>query len=367
MQSVLLRAEVLSGEPTALIEGVTELGEGDFPIQLGYDATYGAAPSQAPSAVTAQAPTGATGATAAAAPGSVGAAAAPTRRAPAVDIYAGASAAVVAAQDGTIVAIGHNRKLGRYVKLRNAFGDVLTYGNLAAVSHWFTWPKHDALSTRTLLSASLPQALAPGPRPGSAAATAGSQRAGRSSTGKLFGQARGTAKRSAAGATAASAAATPVVVTLNLRSRSESLHAVATLDAAQRSTAPTRARHHRTVAPPLARYFTAAIGLRPQRARARPPARRVARARRDDPRPPRELARATRPHLIFELQPAGSPAPINPRPFLDAWSQLETLALHRRGFTASLYGPDSHLSTRRRDAASRARSTSPASCCRTGA
>ncbi|MGH2849110.1 MAG: hypothetical protein ACRDLP_00665, partial [Solirubrobacteraceae bacterium] len=277
-------------------------------------------------------------------PGSVGAAAAPTRRAPAADIYAGANAAVVAAQDGTIVAIGHSRKLGRYVKLRNAFGDILTYGNLATVSRWFTWPRHDALSARTLLSSSLPQALAPGPRPGSAAASAGSQRSRRSSTGALFGQ-TGTAKRPAASAPASTAVATPVVVTLNLRSRLNLFTPVATLNAAQRSSAPTHARHHRTVVPPLARYFTAAIGL-PRHAlelvRLRVGSHVLAGTilgRLANTHAPR------RPHLVFELRPAGSPAPVNPRPFLDAWSQLETLGLHRHGFAAALYGPDSHLST----------------------
>jgi hypothetical protein len=40
VQSVLLRAQLLSGEPSALVNSVTELAEGDFPIQLGYHASY---------------------------------------------------------------------------------------------------------------------------------------------------------------------------------------------------------------------------------------------------------------------------------------------------------------------------------------
>ena len=48
------------------------------------------------------------------------------------------------------------------------------------------------------------------------------------------------------------------------------------------------------------------------------------------------LARAhgkREPHLLFELRPAGSGQPlVDPRPFLDAWSQLETLELHRNSF-----------------------------------
>jgi hypothetical protein len=343
VKSVLLRAQVLSGEPTALIQGVTELGEGDFPVQLGFDATYSKTSGQAPSASAADAATGATGATgatAAAPPGSVGASAAPTKRTPAAEIYAGANAAVVAAQDGTIVAIGHSRKLGRYVKLRNAFGDVLTYGNLATVSRWFTWPKHDAVSSRTLLSASLPQALAPGPRPGSAAASAGNQRSGHSATGKLFGSAKPATKP------ATIADATPLVVTLNLRSRLNLFTPLSALnDAARASTTPAAHVHHRHIStPPLARYFTAAIGIRAkdlELVRLRVGSHvlagtilgRLAQAH------------ARRPHLTFELQPAGSPAPVDPRPFLDAWSQLETLSLHHHGYAAAVYGPDSHLAT----------------------
>jgi hypothetical protein len=47
------------------------------------------------------------------------------------------------------------------------------------------------------------------------------------------------------------------------------------------------------------------------------------------------------PHLVFELRPAGADqALINPRPFLDAWTQLATLELHRKALSDPLYGPD---------------------------
>ena len=46
---------------------------------------------------------------------------------------------------------------------------------------------------------------------------------------------------------------------------------------------------------------------------------------------------------LFELRPAGvAEAPIDPRPFLDAWSQLETLELHRDSFNSPFYGPNLH-------------------------
>src|SRR6202011_2600722 len=43
VQSVLLRAQLRSGEPSALTGAISELSEGDFPIQLSYHASYQAA------------------------------------------------------------------------------------------------------------------------------------------------------------------------------------------------------------------------------------------------------------------------------------------------------------------------------------
>jgi hypothetical protein len=48
-----------------------------------------------------------------------------------------------------------------------------------------------------------------------------------------------------------------------------------------------------------------------------------------------------KPHLLFELRPAGvDQALVDPRPFLDAWTQLATLELHRNTLGEPLYGPD---------------------------
>ena len=55
--------------------------------------------------------------------------------------------------------------------------------------------------------------------------------------------------------------------------------------------------------------------------------------------------RGTRkPHLMFEIRAAGAgQSLIDPRPFLDAWSQLQTLELHRNSFAAAPYfGPNLH-------------------------
>ena len=36
-----------------------------------------------------------------------------------------------------ILLVGHNRRFGRYVRVRDGFGDTFTYGGLASVSAWY--------------------------------------------------------------------------------------------------------------------------------------------------------------------------------------------------------------------------------------
>jgi hypothetical protein len=330
VRSVLLRAELLAGEPSALLNSVSELAEGDFPVQLRYHASYGpagVAPSAAPSGVGGQSSGGA-----APAPSAVGAAAASVApSAPAEDIFAASGAAAVAAQAGTIVAIGRSHTLGRYVVLRNAFGDRFTYGNLGSVSAWFPAPKPPRPSG-ALLSAAAPAGLEPGPRP-TAPASAGAQSSGSALSRTLFLQAR-------AQAAAASSSSAPLVATVNLSSRPSPSTLTTPLAVLVRALRATLAHTSHSV---LARYFTGAFGLRPDQLVLEPlrvgshvlAGTILGRLRR--------TAGSRRPHLVFELRPAGvAEAPIDPRPFLDAWSQLETLELHRDSFNSPFYGPNLH-------------------------
>jgi hypothetical protein len=338
VQSVLDRAELLSGEPAALVGSVAELGEGDFPIQLRYHASYrsaseptGVAPARSAATASGTAPS----------PGAVGAAAAAgVRRAPVADIFAGSAAAVVSAQDGTVVSIGRSHKLGRFIVVRNAFGDRFTYANLASVSSWYPTPRTPQRSAQ-ILSAAVPSALAPGPRPTNTPASAGTQRSGKAPA-KIFGAMRSHARRDSA-----AAAAPAPIATINLRSRPSAATLFTPLAVLERAT---RARRS---APPVHRqallehYFTGAFGLpikQLELARLRVGSHVLAGTilgRLAHVRGKRE------PHLLFELRPAGAGQPlVDPRPFLDAWSQLETLELHRDSFAASPYfGPNLHPRT----------------------
>jgi hypothetical protein len=86
-------------------------------------------------------------------------------------------------------------------------------------------------------------------------------------------------------------------------------------------------------------YFTGAFGISPRRlelARLRVGSHVLAGTILG------HLANRQRPHVIFQLRPRSVDTPIDPRPFLDSWSQLATLELHRRGLTPLYYGPDTH-------------------------
>ncbi len=104
--SVLLRAQLLQGTPPQLLSAIADLSEARFPVH---------APSQFSDGF----PT---------VPGHSG------RPLVGTAIQSTPGAPVIAVQDGTITAIGHSATLGRYVKLRDAYGDVYTYGQLGSVA-----------------------------------------------------------------------------------------------------------------------------------------------------------------------------------------------------------------------------------------
>ncbi len=104
--SVMLRAQLLQGTPPQLLSSIADLAEARFPVH---------APSQFADGFPAV-------------PGH------PGRPLVATVIESAAGAPVIAVQDGTIIAIGHSASLGRYVKLRDAYGDIYTYGELGSVA-----------------------------------------------------------------------------------------------------------------------------------------------------------------------------------------------------------------------------------------
>jgi soluble lytic murein transglycosylase-like protein len=187
VESVLLRAKLISTYPKAVIATLTGLIDGRLPVtgkQIAWtplpkaptptpssssSATAGATAlpsSPAPSGTGTATATGAeAGASASAgAPGSSAAvsptAAAAAASAPAaagkaphplqlVELLSSPNASVVAVQDGRVVQIGDSRKLGKYVVLRDVYGDVFTYAGLGSIAPTYVLAKAHKTSVKS--------------------------------------------------------------------------------------------------------------------------------------------------------------------------------------------------------------------------
>ncbi|MEZ5156569.1 MAG: lytic murein transglycosylase [Solirubrobacterales bacterium] len=139
VDEVLLYAKQYGNLPSGLVDSLTGLTEGaHFPVAA--KARYADDISER-AAIKRAAPT----------PGSSGNAAdvvsdSPTRRG--IDIYSKDGAPVVAANDGVITKIGQNGELGRFIVLRDAYGNEYTYAGLGKIAKAIPVPKQKSLSAK---------------------------------------------------------------------------------------------------------------------------------------------------------------------------------------------------------------------------
>jgi outer membrane biosynthesis protein TonB len=198
VESVLLRAKLISTYPKGVIATLTGLIDGRLPVSGKHVAWKPLPAAPSPSSATANAtqiPSAIAGVSAgapaakgastsgASAPGS-SAAVSPTAAAAAathhaataqplqlIELMSSPNASVIAVQDGRVLQIGHSRKLGRFIVLRDVYGDVFTYAGLGSIAPTYVLPKEsgDRLKSRAVEAASTH-----GPAP-SQAATAGVQ------------------------------------------------------------------------------------------------------------------------------------------------------------------------------------------------
>jgi Transglycosylase SLT domain len=120
--SVLLRAKLISSYPESVIVTLTGLVDAHLPVtgkQLAWEIF---APAASSSSATGKAPQ-------------------------LVDLMSAPGAAVVAVQDGRILQLGSSRKLGKYVVLRDVYGDVFTYSGLGSIASSHAPPKAAAGSS----------------------------------------------------------------------------------------------------------------------------------------------------------------------------------------------------------------------------
>jgi soluble lytic murein transglycosylase-like protein len=191
VDSVMLRAKLISTYPKPVIATLTGLVDGRPPVD-GKVLEWGALPSEPATAssptagttATSPAAAGETAATSAASTATPGSSSAPSPTATAashvanaapklktVELTSSAKASVVAVQDGRVMQIGDSRKIGRYIILRDVYGDLFTYAGLGSLAPTYTIAKPTATKAE---SAVVKTASTKDPAP-SKAATAGSQ------------------------------------------------------------------------------------------------------------------------------------------------------------------------------------------------
>ena len=272
--SVMLRAQLLGGMPSELLGAVTGLTEARFPVHAAahFSDGFPSVPDRK---------------------GGV-------RTLVGTTIYATAGAPVIAAQDGQVVQVGHSPVLGRFVALRDAYGNSYVYARLGDASSVYPVLEPRVNSTPS-------SQVTPGgqhePAP-SGPATAGAQaRSPLSEAGTVSGLALGAAA--------------------GLESPPASPPAHAPVTAAP---APPAARTPHAVAPHVSAFREGAnqVYLHPLAVGAQVLAGTV-------------LGHVGggegEPHMVFQIRPAGVGAPlIDPKPVLDGWVALENSSVfHAQG------------------------------------
>ncbi|HUN79037.1 MAG TPA: lytic murein transglycosylase [Solirubrobacteraceae bacterium] len=282
VDSVMLRAQLLDGTPPELLDALTGLTESRFPVHAAAHFADGfpTVPGE---------PSGG------------------SRTIPGTIIYAAAGSPVIAAQDGRIVAIGQSPALGRYISLRDAYGNTYTYAELGSVAELYP-VLEPRVKARHAAAHAAARGLGPRPSgPASAGVQPHSPLSEAASTSELaLGAAAGLEAKPEPAVPAAPAAA-PSATHLtaaphSFRAGSEEVHLHVL---------------HRGVEV-LAGTVLGHLGSPAESGGAVPPT------------PAGGPPAAAEAHMLFQIRPAGVGAPlIDPKPLLDGWVALENTSIYR--------------------------------------
>ena len=325
VDSVLMRAKLIAGLPTDLIGSLSGLTQGLFPVHA--TATYAGAVDPAKAAQKKKAGQNA----------AVPVDGDEDRRQ--IRIYAKPGAPATAVQDGTITDIGENDRLGRYIRLRDAYGNTYTYGHLKKLATEVAVAKPSRAQTASQIAKEL-ELPKRDPKPDSAASTTSKK-------------ARTAAKQTDT-APAAEAPLTSPEPAQPVDTK-ERLFANPKRPAAYQAGGREQLLGDTSSLPQDAtfrRYFTVDYGMKRDDVVLKPLAigRRVIAGtilgRVGTPEGTPEDDRNAKSHLLFEIRPAGRGAPrIDPKPILDGWKLLESTAIYRAKGKNPLFGPDAKQAT----------------------
>jgi murein DD-endopeptidase MepM/ murein hydrolase activator NlpD len=312
VDSVLMRSRLIAGLPADLVGSLTGLTQGHFPVHAEARYADDIKPDKATKKIT------------------KGNAALPveskaSRRG--INIYAKAGSPVIAVQDGRIVKVGENERLGKFIMLRDVYGNTYTYGHLKTLAHKYPVPKTQSVTAKQVdKELSLSSAKAD-PKP-TAPASAGKQA-------PVKPQKVSASAKARAGADPA-AAAKPTVA-------KERLFAHPYRPRAYKSGGEDQLFHSGAAIPGFSTFksfFTEIYGLKRDdvelkelkvgsKVIAGTILGRIGKT--DD----------TATHVLFEIRPAGKGAPrVDPKPILDGWKLLESTAIYRAAGKNPFFGPD---------------------------
>ncbi|WP_205697305.1 lytic murein transglycosylase [Conexibacter sp. SYSU D00693] len=316
VDSVLLRARLIGGLPADLVGSLTGLTQGHFPVHA--KARYANDVSEADTkrriakgrnaALPVESESG--------------------RRS--VDIFAKPGSPVIAVQDGKIVKIGKTERLGRFIQLRDVYGNTYTYAHLKKLAAGYPVPKKLSVSRDEVKDElGLDQQAKKDPKP-TAPATAGAQPAKESAPAK----ARTTGAKPKAADTADGAGQTL---------EKERLFANPARKRAYKAGGEEQLLNQDLLSgyTTFKSYFTQVFGLKRSEVRIKPlqvgskvvAGTILGRIGKTSP------TKAS--HVQFEIRPAGRGAPrIDPKPILDGWKLLESTSVYRAQGKNPLFGPD---------------------------
>jgi len=303
VDSVLVRARLIGGLPSNLVGSLTGLTQGHFPVHA--RARY--ADDLGEREHTRKARRGQNAAYV------VGA----RRGKRGIRVYARRGSAVVAVNDGRVTHMGATKRLGRFVKLQDVYGNTYTYAHLAKVAPTYPSPKRRRVSRSQIRrELELPRR----DRRPSAPATAG--RRTRSLKVEKVARPAAAPKREAK---------------QRLFAHPSRPRAAAAGGEDQLLSSGRPVAGYTT----YSSYFTKVFGLRAKdvelkklevgsRVIGGTILGRIGKTN----------AKAA-PHLLFEIRPAGRGAPrIDPKPILDGWKLLESTAIYRAEGKNPFFGPD---------------------------
>ncbi len=305
VEAVMLRAQLLGGTPPELLSAITGLTESRFPVhaEAHFSDGFPAAPEGS-------------------GPGRTGA----SSLLAGTVIYAQVGAPVIAVQDGEVTAVGDSPTLGRYVSLRDAYGNTYTYAELGGVAQLYPVlePRVDTAVSARIAHPAI-GATGAGPQPSTPASAGVQSHSPLSRAAVTTGLAMGAA--SALETPPAPQPASPPPV---LPAAPGTGAAVATPHTFRAGPNEVYLDSLRPGVQVLAGTVLGHIGAAGEGAGAAP-SPTVGQGTAATPAPAAEpAATAAEGHMLFQVRPAGAGAPlIDPKPILDGWVRLEETSVFR--------------------------------------